>query len=221
MAWSRWIGLALLLGCRPSVGLYADHASIEEGIQEQLDGVASEVRCPRRVKLRTGPVMTCEAVFGRHVYPIEVTMVKEDGDWSFTIKPDRPRALAHRLRAHLEPWLEERLGLDSTVDCGEPMPPIVDDLVRCEARFGEGTPIPFTFAMATDEVAFAQRVLPRHSLEADVVRQLAERGDPPDVVSCGAEPALLVPADGIVACTVGVRPRRVRIGDETAELLAD
>lgn len=173
---------------------------------EELGLSGAKVSCPKNVEAKAGTSFECTVSTGGKDYLIVTTIkgvegkqVQLDTQWK-----NGEAVLSNKLEPSLATQLGTQFGVPVTIGCGEPLRFLdAAGTVTCDLTAGAAkskVTITFDAGLTPTDWKMDPPLLAKAKLEAILTPSVQGKVGASAVVSCGEEPLLVRPADGIVYC---------------------
>lgn len=201
---------AAVVGCKPTVDTQDFEARIHKRIAE-LGLPPGKVTCPTHVEVKPGALFTCAVEIAAKPYDLDVTIIdaKGSGDTEINLTTQwrgGSAIVGTKLAPVLEAAMTKTLGIPVKVDCGAPLR-FIDPKhqLRCDLTAGAAKYGLLTTFDAKDEPTdwkLDPPTLLKSKLEEILTPSVREKTAADATVTCGSEPMVARPADGIVHCAI-------------------
>jgi hypothetical protein len=210
--------LATTAGCKNTVG----HEEIERFVERrtaELGLAGAKVGCPKGVEAKVGKQFDCNVELEGKTYVLTVTVTRVDGR-KFDIDTawkDGESVVSSKLGPALSDDLSRQFATKVEVSCGEPLRFLDRDRnVTCDLRAGAtAARVIITFDERRVPIRWKldPQLLAKAKLEQILTEPVRAKTAPTAQVTCGSEPLVSRPADGVIWCDLGGgdRPYRLRV----------
>lgn len=216
-----------MVGCQPHVDTQDFESRIRKRIAE-LGLPPGKVTCPKEVEVHPGAMFTCSIEIAAKPYDLDVTIVdlKGSGDAEINLTTQwrgGSAIVGTKLAPVLEAAMTKTLGIPVKVDCGAPLR-FIDPKhqVRCDLTAGASKYGLLTTFDAKDDPTdwkLDPPALLKSKLEEILTPSVREKTVPDASVTCGSEPMIARPADGIVHCAIAAGGKTGKIAVTVDEAL--
>lgn len=220
------VALAAAAGCKQNV----KSAEVESWMKQRTADLginATKVTCPKNIEPKAGTAFDCTIEVEGKTYTLVGTITKvESGKANFdTSWKDGANGVV--IRTKLVPPLTEELSKQfaTKVDITCPEPLLFLDAKRavaCELKAGASTAkvvITFDDKLVPTGWKLDPLLIPKAKLEELLTPNVREKTSPTANVTCGSEPLMARPADGVLQCDVtdGDKHHKIKV-DVDADL---
>jgi hypothetical protein len=225
MRWTLLAAVLALAACNKTVKTKEFEADVKKRLGE-IGFPDASVACAKDVKAEKGKEFTCDVGIEGKTYVLVVTITNVDGsrvDMDTKWK-DGEAIVTARLEPPFANQLTSSLGVPVTVECGDALRFLAADRsVACDitaATAKAKLTITFDDKLEPNGTKIDPQLISKAKVEEFLVPSIKEKTGVDTKVTCGADPVMPRPADGVFRCDVegGPSPAKVKVTvDDTLE----
>lgn len=210
------IGLAAG-GCKKKV----DSKDFESRLKtrtEQLGLTGAVVSCPKGIEAKEGQSFECTVNVGGKDYTLVSTITKVDGkELGMDTKwKDGDAIITSKLAPALGEELSKQFGTQVTTDCGKDAMRFIDKdrNLTCDLTAGDTKAkvvVTFDDKLAPTSWKLDPLLLAKAKLEGLLTEPVRAKTSPGVAISCGDQPLLARPADGVVWCEIAEGEKKAKL----------